>query len=279
MKSKKGMRALSVLLAVMLVSVVIVPAVSAEKTSPQIVSEWEKEHTILVEHTTDSYFEKGLLCVKDTYLSSELKSRFNTDKLETIRTYNIDPESAQKLDLIEGQHYTVTEVTYEIFTSENDPPVSLRGYDYPQWIYEKIDDAYHQLDEPVNIAWENNNLNTVKQEMFEEGWWDIIAEDVYYIYDSGWKAGDGVASDPLRLFGGWHIRLWQMADGDVIGAAHHDSAAPHHADGFENAEECIAAFYDQPDDDLWHVYEDDYALNNYVASPYNNGMCTRIFYW
>lgn len=75
------------------------------------------------------------------------------------------------------------------------------------------------------------------------------------------------------------IRLWQMNDGDVIGAAHHDTWAPHEADGFENAEEEVAGFYDQVGDTLWHVYEDDYSLNNYVASPYNNGMCTRIFYW
>jgi hypothetical protein len=70
-----------------------------------------------------------------------------------------------------------------------------------------------------------------------------------------------------------------MSDGDVIGAAHHDSAVPHHADGFENTEEDIADFYDQPEDDLWHVYEDSYALGNYVSNPYNNGMCTQIFYW
>lgn len=265
--------------ALLLVSMVIMPVVSAEENSPRLASEWEKEHTILVEHTIEYYFEKDLLTVKDTYSGIELESRFKTNKLEKIRSYQIEPEHVEKLDLIEGKHYTTTELAREVFTQEDDPPIVTRAYDYPQWIYEKIGDVYHQLDEPVNIAWESNSLNNVKSEISEEGWWDIIAEDVYYIYDNGWKADDGMASDPLRIFGGWHIRLWQMADGDVIGAAHHDSAVPHHADGFENAEEFVATFYDQTDDDQWHVYEDIYALNNYVASPYNNGMCTQIYYW
>jgi len=279
MKERIGMRACSLLLAVLLVSGVMVPAVSAEKIGPRTVSEWEKEHTILTEHTIEYYFEKDTLCVRETYSSPDLKSRFDTDQLVKTRSYQIERETAVKMGFVEGQRYTITELTEEVFTSENDPPIALRSYDYPQWIYEKIGDTYHQLDEPINIAWESNNLNTVKSEMLEEGWWDFIAEDVYYIYDNGWREGDGVASDPIRLFGGWHIRLWQMSDGDVVGAAHHDSAVPHHADGFENAEEYIAAFYEQPDDGLWHVYEDYYVLNNYVASPYNNGMCTQIYYW
>jgi hypothetical protein len=279
MKEKIGMRALSLCLAVLLVSVGVVSVVSAEKTSPRMVSDWEKEHTILTEHTTDYYLEKDVLRVQETYSSPELKSRFDTDQLVKTRTYQIESETAEKIGFVEGQHYTTTELSEEIFTSADDPPVVMRAYDYPQWIYEKIGDTYHQLDEPINIAWESNNLNTVKSEMLNEGWWDAIAEYVYYLYDNGWREDDGVASDPIRLFGGWHIRLWQMSDGDVVGAAHHDSAVPHHADGFENAEEYIAAFYDQPDDDLWHVYEDYYALNNYLASPYNNGMCTQIYYW
>jgi len=279
MESKIGMQIFSVLLALLLVSLIAVPAVSAEKTSPRMVDEWEKEHTIPVEHTTEYYFEKGQLRVRDIYSGPDLTARFNKDQLEKTCSYQMEAETAEKMGYAEGQRYTITENTSEVFTSENDPPVTLRTYDYPQWIYEKIEDTYHQLDEPVNIAWENNNLNTVKSEMLDEGWWDVIAEDVYYIYDNEWKADDGVANDPVRLFGGWHIRLWQMADGDVVGAAHHDSAVPHHADGFENAEEYIAAFYDQPDDDMWHVFEDYYALNNYVADPYNNGMCTSIYYW
>lgn len=278
MNGKKKMRALSLLFTALIVSVILVQAVSAEKTSPRIVSEWEKEHTILVEHTTEYYVSDETLYVKDIYSGSELKKRFNVEKLEKTNSYKVDPDYVKKFDLVEGKHYTSTESSYEVFTLENDPPVSSKSYDYPQWIYEKLEDTYHQLDEPINIAWESNDLNTVKPEILNEGWWDVIAEDTYYIYDSGWKADDGLASDPLRVFGGWHIRLWQMNDGDVVGAAHHDTWAPHEADGFENAEEEVAGFYDQAGDDMWHVYEDDYSLDNYVASPYNNGMCTRIFY-
>ncbi|ADN35232.1 conserved hypothetical protein [Methanolacinia petrolearia DSM 11571] len=278
MKMEKTMRPLSLLFTALIVSVILVQAVSAEKTSPRIVSEWEKEHAILVEHTTEYYVSDETLYVKDVYSGSELKKRFNVEQLEKTNSYKVDPDYVKKFNLVEGKHYTSTESSYEVFTLKNDPPVSSKSYDYPQWIYEKLGDTYHQLDEPINIAWESNDLNTVKAEILNEGWWDVIAEDTYYIYDSGWKADDGLADDPLRVFGGWHIRLWQMNDGDVVGAAHHDTWAPHEADGFENAEEEVAGFYDQPGDVMWHVYEDDYSLNNYVASPYNNGMCTRIFY-
>lgn len=272
---------ISVFLAVLLLNMVMVPVVSAEKISPRTVEEWEKEHTVIVEHTTEYYFEKGVLQIKETYSGPDLKARFNTDQLEKTCSYQMKPEAVEKMGYIEGQHYKTTEITSEVFTTENDPPVTLKVYDYPQWIYEKIGDMHYlQLDEPINIAWENNDMDTVKSEMLDEGWWDITAENVYYIYDNNeWRAGDGVASDPLRILGGWHVRLWEMADGDVVGAAHHDSAVPHHADGFENAEEHIAAFYDQLEDDMWHVFEDYYALDNYVEDPYNNGMCTSIYYW
>jgi flagellar assembly factor FliW len=72
-----------------------------------------------------------------------------------------------------------------------------------------------------------------------------------------------------------------MSDGDIVGAAHEDSSAipfGHHAIGFENIEEMVAEFYDEADDTNWHVYQDDYALNNYVADPYSNGMATRVFW-
>jgi len=90
---------------------------------------------------------------------------------------------------------------------------------------------------------------------------------------NGWPTTDSKRSVPLGW--GYHIRIWGMSDGDIVGAAHEDSGFPHRAIGFENAEELIAGFYNDPDDSRWHVYQDDYALNNYVADPYSNGMATR----
>jgi len=134
--------------------------------------------------------------------------------------------------------------------------------------------------EPIYIAWENSNYNSVKQEIIEKGWTDYPLEDTYYVYDSvyGWIADDGLASDPFCLLGGCHIRIWNLSDGDIAGAAHQDSGVPHHAIGSGNAEELVAGFYNDPDDTRWHVYQDDYALNSYIQSPYSNGMATRIFW-
>lgn len=124
---------------------------------------------------------------------------------------------------------------------------------------------YLQLNEPINIAWENSNYNSVKQEIIEKGWTDYPLEDTYYVYDSvyGWIADDGLASDPFRLLGGYHIRIRSLSDSDIAGAAHQDSGVLRHAIGFEKAEELVAGFYIDPDDTRWHEYQDVYAYNNY----------------
>jgi len=218
--------------------------------------------------------------VREVYSGDEFQTKFGVQNFTRERTFIVDPNTAATLNLKEGMSEVFTETSFEVFTTENDPPQMLLSYDYPQWIYVKDGTIYLQLNEPINIAWENSNYNSVKQEILEKGWTDSPYENTYYVYDSayGWMADDGLASDPYRWFGGYHIRIWGMSDGDIVGAAHEDSGFPHHAIRFENAEELIAGFYDDPDDTRRHVYQDDYALNNYVPGPYSNGMATRVFW-
>lgn len=121
------------------------------------------------------------------------------------------------------------------------------------------------MNEPINIAWKNSNYTSVKQEILENAWTDYPLEDTYYVFDSvyGWIADDGLASDPFRLLGGYHIRIRSLSDSDIAGAAHQDSGVLRHAIGFEKAEELVAGFYNDPDDTRWHEYQDVYAYNNY----------------
>ena len=217
-------------------SAAVVPEVSVDKISERLPpSPWETDHTIKVTHETMYLYTCGTLEVTEVYSGNEFQKKFGVPDFTRKRTIKVDPDTAVALNFKEGTREVRTEISFEVFTTEQDPPQILRSYDSPQWIYVKDGSIYLQLNEPINIAWENSNYNSVKQEIIEKGWTDYPLEDTYYVYDSvyGWIADDGLASDPFRLLGGYHIRIWSLSDGDIAGAAHQDSGVPHHAIGFE----------------------------------------------
>jgi hypothetical protein len=266
------------LLALLLAAMVMVPIVSADVTGTDLIKKWQTDHTIKVTKTVSTHYSNGTLTTDTTYTGTELTKRFGIEKFSVQNKVNVSSQNAAKLGLGTKNAAISSIDSNEVFTAANDPP-QLMSSGYPVWIYEYSGGVYHQLTEPINMIWSGAYLSTIKTEMTEKGWWDIIAEDTYYIYDGSWKADDGVASDPVRLFGGDHIRLWQLNTGEVVGAAHEDSSAPHHAVGFESAEHRILAFYQDTDDTTWHVYPDNTYLGNYVSSPYNDGYATYIGYW
>ncbi len=267
-----------ILLALLLTAMAMVPMVSADVTGTDLVKKWQADHTIRVTKTVSTHYSNGTLTTDTTYTGTELTKRFGIEKFSVQNKVNVSSQNVVKMGL-GAKMATISSIdSYEVFTAANDPPQLMRS-GYPIWIYEYSGGVYHQLTEPINMIWTGAYLSTIKTEMTEKGWWDIIAEDTYYIYDGSWKADDGVAVDPVRLFGGDHIRLWQLNTGEVVGAAHEDSSVPHHAVGFESAEHRIFAFYQDADDTVWHVYTDNTDLGNYVSSPYNDGYATYIGYW
>jgi len=267
-----------VLLAFLLAAMLLVPIASADGTGTDLVTKWQADHTIRITKTVSTHYSNGTLTTDTTYTGTELTKRFGIEKFSVQNNVNVSPEDAARMGLDTKNAAVTSVVSDEVFTAANDPPQQARS-GYPVWIYEYSGGVYHQLTEPINMIWSGAYLSTIKTEMTEKGWWDIIAEDTYYIYDGSWKADDGVAVDPVRLFGGDHIRLWQLNTGEVVGAAHEDSSVPHHAVGFESAENRIMAFYQDADDTLWHVYPDNTYLGNYVSSPSNDGYATYIGYW
>jgi hypothetical protein len=266
------------LLALLLAAMVMVPIVSADGAGTDLANKWQADHTIKVTKTVSTHYSNGTLTTDTTYTGTELTKRFGIEKFSVQNKVNISSGDAAKLSLDAKAAAVTSTGSNEVFTAANDPPQLMRS-GYPVWIYEYSGGVYHQLTEPINMIWAGAYPSTIKTEMTEKGWWDTIAEDTYYIYDGSWKADDGVASDPVRLFGGNHIRLWQLNTGEVVGAAHEDSSVPHHAVGFESAENLITTFYQDADDTLWHVYPDNTWLGNYVSSPYSDGYATYIGYW
>lgn len=267
-----------ILLALLLAAVAIVPVVSADVTGTDQVQKWQADHTIRVSKVVSTHYSNGTLTTDTTYTGTELTKRFGIEKFSVQNNVKVSAGDIAKLGLDAKKAAVTSTVSDEVFTEANDPPQPMSS-GYPVWIYEYSGGVYHQLTEPINMIWSGAYLSTIKTEMTEKGWWDTIAEDTYYIYDGSWKADDGVASDPVRLFGGYHIRLWQLSTGEVVGAAHQDSAAPHHAVGFENAEDLITTFYQDADDTLWHVYPDNVYLGNAVSSPYANAYAAYTGYW
>ena len=179
----------------------------------------------------------------------------------------------------------------KLITPWNDPLPWWDDYDYPQWTWSPYLDPLIPIPtvwaisaDPINLAWENTDKNTVKSEMLDEGWVDDPWEWTRYVHDpeNGWMADDGVADDKYRLFGGYHARLWQMSDGDVVANAHHDDSAInwpplHQADEYEPAEDLVSGFYGRGG---WIVYAGNYWLDNEYTNEhgaYNDGWTTRIY--
>jgi len=279
----KGIRiAATVLLAALLVAAVSAPAMGA--TPERSMEEWMKDHTINVESTTIYRYDQGYLEIKEIYTGEALEKRFGVDNLTRSRKI---PVEAKTVGMKEGEESVFVTEKSAVLTTANDPYRWWDSYDYPQWACSRWWDGtqwVYEEEDPVNLAWENTNINTAKSEMLDEGWVDDPWEYTYYVYDSvhGWMADDGVADDKYRLFGGYHARLWQMSDGDVVANAHHDDSAInwpplHQADEYEPAEDLVAGFYDGGG---WTVYAGNYWLDNEYTNEhgaYNDGWATRIY--
>lgn len=266
--TKNKMRIGALLMVMLIMSMALVPAVSAQTEISM--EQWMQDHTVNVKSTTIYKYGQGTLEIKEIYTGKDLENKFGIKNRTKIRKI---PAEARTVGMKEGdEKVLVTEKTV-VLTSENDPYPWMVTYDYPQWTWSLQNSVYEQED-PINLAWGTISIDRAKSEMLGAGWIDDPSEYTYYVYDptNGWMADDGVADDKYRILGGYHARLWQMSDGDVVANAHHDSSIPHKADQYEQAEQLVAGFYS-----TWTVYENIYNLNNYVSYPYNNGLATQIY--
>jgi len=274
-KMKKGVIiwtifVVALLMAMTFVSVSAVPEKSLEQ--------WTQEHTVEVEHTMICKYEQGYLEIKEIYSGKDIEKKFGVDNLTRVLKI---PVEAEVIGMKEGEEKVLVTEKTVVLTRANDPFQWWVSYDYPQWTYSRWWDGtqwIYEREDPINLAWENTDINAAKAEILEEGWHDIWwpFEYVHYVYDpeDGWIGSDGVADDWLGIWGRNHTRLWQMSDGDVVANAHHDDPFPHEPDQYEPVEELVAEFYEEPE---WTVYEDNYYLNNYVSDPYSNGWATQIY--
>jgi len=242
--------------------------------------QWREEHTVKVNATTIYKYEQGYLEIKEIYTGKDLEKKFGVDNLTRVLKISVDAEA---IGMKEGEEKVFVSEKTVVVTIAGDPYHWWENYEYPQWTYSLIVHInppmiFYFEEDPINLAWENSDKDTVKSVILEQGWVDNPAQYNHYVYDPeyGWILNDGVADDVWRPNGGYHARLWQMSDGNVVSNAHHDSNPPHHADEYEPAEELVAGFYDLP---VWAVSDDSYNHENEYTNEYgayNNGWTTQI---
>lgn len=176
--------------------------------------------------------------------------------------------------LTEGnERIIVTEKTV-VMTTETDPfDWWSIGYEYPQYTWYEDNGVYTRAD-PINLAWENTDLNTVKSRICSQGWWDWTLEYIEYVSDpqNSWVQGDGLGTGPVRIFGGYHVRLFDLSTQDIVGGAHRDSWVPHEVTELETAENLVGGLFDNDLSNWWVLYDYE-ELDNEEGTPNVEPFC------
>ena len=253
---------------------------------------WSKTHTVHVVVIERIQYQNGELIKQIEYTGDDLKAKFGIDRLIKVKTSKMPvtellrlyPKEAKTLTL--GIPLIKTYYKTTVLTTSNDPYPWWDYYPYlPRWTWEKVEycgylfcHTYYEKADPVNLVWDSGTKNEVKNVLKGAGWNDWVVASDQYIYDppqyggSGWEEGDDLATGWLGLSGRYHVRLWVIYNGKIIGSAHHDTSAPHGVDTFEGGEDKVAGYYSPS----WHVCKDCVYLDN-VISGKNDGYATVIW--
>ena len=255
---------------------------------------WEQNHTVNVTLTKIYRYIKGTLAIQEIYTGEDIEARFDVNDLTNIRKIPVDSKTNPSI-FLDGEIFileegnekvVVTEKTIIMTTSAEPFQWWLFGYEYPRWTWKKVVYNIYVAEDPINIAWECTDKNTVKSRIFTNGWTDCVVEYRQYVFDPeyGWFLDDPVADSTWREKGGNHARLWELSNNDVVASAHHDKITivppGHEADKYETTEDLVAGFFDNDLNNWWVLY-DHRELDNDVGTPnvepWNDGEATCIY--
>ncbi|WP_456450626.1 hypothetical protein [Palaeococcus sp. (in: euryarchaeotes)] len=277
------------LLGVLLLSLLVLSSfslVSANKTQDPW-EEWAKEHTLRVLVVEELTYKNGELVKQVEYTGNELNAKFGVRKLSRIEKTKVDKKTLEKLYPLKAQALIAGKVIRKVYykttviTTSDDPFPWWEYYPYlPRWTwkvwYDEFSIPHYEKADPVNLVWEGGTKSEVKIVLDNAGWYDWAVASDQYIYDppqyggGGWEEGDDMATS--RTFGArYHIRLWVIYNGKVIGSAHYEDR-DHDVISFEQAEEEVSSYYYSP----WVITPDCYCLYNSISDPYNDGYATKI---
>lgn len=260
--------------------------------------EWKQAHTVEVEVATVYKYKKdGKFEITETYSGEKLKQKFKVDKLTKTKSFTAPSgkqvtvnTQAGPFAMYPGDRKEVLSEKSVVLTTADDPyewwlacdsasaPVcDSASVSYSQWTWSKVL-WFYELEDPVNLVWEQSNLKTVKSVILRQRWVDNPSEYTHYLSypDGSWVRGDGMADSKYRVLGGYHVRLWELPNGAVVANAHQDDdifiIPGHQVKGYENAEYKVAGFFGTVQGSYWL---DNECYNGYY-NAYNNGWATLI---
>jgi len=252
---------------------------------------WAEQHTVRVLVVERIQYLNGELIKQVEYTGDELQAKFGVDRLSKVRVARMSPVGLLKLYPLEAETLAmgmpVVRTYYKttVLTTDDDPYPWWKHPPYlPRWTWDKVEycgylfcHTYYEKADPVNLVWGGGTKDEVKKVLKDAGWHDWVVASSQYIYDppqyggGGWEEGDDLADGYFGLLGRYHIRLWVIYNGKIIGSAHHDTRVPHHADTYEGGEDKVAGYYKSP----WHVCRDCVNLHNAIGEK-NDGYATVI---
>ncbi|HII01737.1 TPA: hypothetical protein HA351_08850 [Methanosarcinaceae archaeon] len=254
--------------------------------------EWKQAHTVEVEVATVYKYKKdGQFEITETYSGEKLKQKFKVDKLTKTKSFTVPSgkqvavnTQAGPFVMQPGDRKEVLSEKSAVLTAADDPyewwqaSASVSGsVSYPQWTWSKVL-WFYELEDPINLVWEQSNLKTVKSVILRQRWVDNPSEYTHYLSypDGSWVKGDGMADSKYRVLGGYHARLWELPNGAVVANAHQDDdifiIPGHQVKGYENAEYEVSGFFGTVHGSYWL---DNECYNGYY-NAYNNGWATLV---
>jgi hypothetical protein len=179
----------------------------------------------------------------------------------------------------------------EIITVTGDKWWLVSAYPMYLWnssrVYDFSVSTPHTRKDPVNLIFFNTTASTAQAQIIlgsalspTDSTWvgAMTVEYPYQVFDTTgkWIFGNSVATDPIRANGGYHVRIYQLSNGSVVGGAHIDSGHPHSAINFEGAESKVAQFFNSSS--YWMVGSNSTNLSNpsNPGEPFNNQWATNI---
>ena len=250
---------------------------------------WAKQHTVRVLVVEKIQYKNGELIEQVEYTGNDLKAKFGIDRLSKVKIAKMPVTELPRLypkkakTLASGIPLIRTYYKTTVLTTGDEPYPWWENYPYlPRWTwevwYDEFSIPYYEKADPVNLVWEGGTKDEVKNVLKDAGWHDWVVASAQYIYDppqyggGGWEEGDDLADGYFGLLGRYHIRLWVIYNGMIIGSAHHDTSFPHNADTYEGGEDKVAGYYKSP----WHVCKDCIYLYNAINGK-NDGYATIIW--
>jgi hypothetical protein len=265
-------------------------------------AQWYADRTYNVTVTaayslTSANSKTNNLQIETSYTSNDPKfiKEFGVSEVSSIQ--NIPTEFSQKsyyineksvsADKLKNETITISEEKQIVLAAADDPFEWWDyGYAYPPQMWKKeyigYFGEYTKPEDPISLIWNETTAANARATLVSQAGWvnvPIPFEYPYGVYDQNgsWIQSQSAGSTLMRSDGGYHVRIFQLSDGSVIGGAHEDSTSPHAVVEFEDIEYLVGTYFSQAG---WTVENNELYLANSGwfgdNVVYNNGYATVI---